>query len=648
MTDSKILRITNRIYDHCEGKRAFFAMKEIARYHRIQASEGYREAAEASCGLLRAAGLKARILNYPADLKSVCFTQRIFREWNCKEAWLDLTFPWKERAACFSREEMSLIQRSAPADYSQADLPVVYVPDDMEPERFDMDMEGKLLFVENGFDRWTEKAKECRAAAILTVSMPEIKPVRVKMSEDEELKEAHANLSFHHYTEESEGKLRGFALSPRFGKELREACLSLAGEGRYPTARFRIESSFQDGFIENVEAYIPGESEEEILLTAHLCHPRSSVNDNASGAACGIEAMTALHALIEEGILPKPKRTIRLLLIPEFTGTYAYLAENKQRLGKIVSGFNIDMVAGRQNGSAGPLILVDTPDCARSFSGDLGEAVLEALSGECAFGGDKIAVPLFSSVRVPFVFGSDHYILSDPTVDIPTVALTQWPDKTYHTSADCAGHVDPGLLRRAAAAAAAYCYIYGSLTEELVRELLPLTARRFFARIDKLRRHASADSCGKARYLDRVIEATLQRYASLFQGEERTAVEELLKQERQLYEILLRGFGEAAAAKGKGPVPRRLFQGPAAMRCILAGMTEEQRAEWDAFTKQYPRLAANMDYIFYETDGVRSIEEVAECVRCQTDADCLEGLPAFYELFESLGLIDLGLAEKRN
>ena len=114
-----------------------------------------------------------------------------------------------------------------------------------------------------------------------------------------------------------------------------------------------------------------------------------------------MEAMNVLKELIESGALPRPRRSIKLLLIPEFTGTYAYLKENEHRLAKIVGGFNMDMVAGRQDGDAGPLIIVDTPDCAHSFSGDLGEAILQVLSKECAFGGNKIFVPLFSSL--PFV-----------------------------------------------------------------------------------------------------------------------------------------------------------------------------------------------------------------------------------------------------
>lgn len=639
MGNTKIFDIVDTIYRSCDGDKIHKVMKQISRFHRIQASEGYRQSALVASDILRQHGIENEIKSYPADLKTKCFTQTMFREWNCSEAWLDVTSPWKERLACFSIEEMSIIQRSADGDFLNEDVEIVYIPENVTPESITEDLVGKIIFVENGFDRWVSKMMEFSIAAIITVSMPEIKPVRVNMSEDERLKNAHANLSFHHYTKESEKSLRGFSITPASGKKLKEACLELEKEGKKPTARFKVKSSIEDGTIENVEACIPGELREEVLMTAHLCHPRSSVNDNASGAACAMEAMRVLRELIENGILPKPRRTMKMLLIPEFTGTFAYLAENEKCLNQIVGGFNMDMVAGRQDGTAGPLIIVDTPDCSHSFSGDLGEMIFKGLSRECAFGGDKVFVPLFSSVRVPFVFGSDHYILSDPTVDIPCVALTQWPDKNYHTSADDAAHVDEMMLKRAAATAAAYCYIYASMDKEYVEELLPITSRRFYERIDVLRRSEDTLKAEKAAHLEGVIYKTLDRYQSLLTEEEYKDAETLFETERLQYHLLLSALGEKENTKASGIVPERLFKGPVQMRCILATMSQDQKNEYQMLCNEYPALPRCMDYILYETDGTRSVEEIAMAVRCQTDVDCSEFLVKFFELFKELGLI---------
>ena len=90
-----------------------------------------------------------------------------------------------------------------------------------------------------------------------------------------------------------------------------------------------------------------------------------------------------------------------------------------------------------------------------------------------------------------------------------------------------------------------------------------------------------------------------------------------------------------------GLVPERLFKGPAQMRCILADMSEEQKAEYQNLCNKYPAMPRCLDYIFYETDGKRSVEEIAMAVRCQTDVDCSEFLPEFFQLFSGLGLIKL-------
>jgi Zn-dependent M28 family amino/carboxypeptidase len=45
-----------------------------------------------------------------------------------------------------------------------------------------------------------------------------------------------------------------------------------------------------------VTARLAGESEREILVVSHLCHPRPGANDNASGAAAALEAARTLAA----------------------------------------------------------------------------------------------------------------------------------------------------------------------------------------------------------------------------------------------------------------------------------------------------------------------------------------------------------------
>lgn len=645
-------RCVDIIFNACNGDNAKSFAKEISAFHRIQASKGYRDAAECTAKLLRQSGLEVCIRSYPADGKTLCFTQKLFKEWNCTDGWLEIVEPWHERLSDFNREEMSVIQRSASKDFSNEDIPVIYVDESINPNEFNTSLSGVLLFVENSFDKWINRAIELDALGIITVSMPEIKPVRINMSEDSQMANSHANLSFHIYNELLENKLCGFTISPLSGKRLRESCIALSHEDKMPLVRFKIVSTLQEGFIEIVDTSIPGYKDEEVLMVAHLCHPRSSVNDNASGAAAAMEAMCTLASLVKDGVLPRPIRTIRLLLIPEFTGTYAFLKENEDRLSKIVAGINLDMVGGYQDGNAGALIIVDTPDCAHSFSGDLASIIMDELSKECTFGGDNRYVPLFLGMKVPFTFGSDHYILSDPTIGIPTIALTQWPDKTYHTSADDINHIDPSMLRRSAALASAYCYIYSRFNSSDAEIVINKLSSRFLTDIVSLNRNKSfKETKERCEYLKDNYFSTLNRFSFLLEKNELIVILPIIEAEKKFFIELVNQITHLVlnlSVLQSSIVPVRLFKGPLAMKSIIGGMTSDEKERFNIFRNKYPKLAYLDDYLMYEADGKRVVEDISRRVYLQTGIECINYVKEFFELFTDLGFIKLNLEQSDN
>ncbi len=60
-------RLWPTIRDEVSGAAAARAVAEIARFHRIQASPGFRQAAEWVCQEALRAGLSAGIISFPAD-----------------------------------------------------------------------------------------------------------------------------------------------------------------------------------------------------------------------------------------------------------------------------------------------------------------------------------------------------------------------------------------------------------------------------------------------------------------------------------------------------------------------------------------------------------------------------------------------------
>jgi aminopeptidase-like protein len=82
----------------------------------------------------------------------------------------------------------------------------------------------------------------------------------------------------------------------------------------------KIESSFEEGFLEYGELYIEGESKKEIVFTTYVCHP-SMANNELSGPAVAIELAKYIQSLHRY-------YSYRILFVPETIGTIAFLSQN--------------------------------------------------------------------------------------------------------------------------------------------------------------------------------------------------------------------------------------------------------------------------------------------------------------------------------
>lgn len=91
-----------------------------------------------------------------------------------------------------------------------------------------------------------------------------------------------------------------------------------------------IDSSLENGSLTYGEFVIPGQTDQEILISCHCCHP-SLCNDNLSGIA--------VASMLAEILSPlKLKYTYRFLFIPGAIGSIAWLAQNEQLAGRIRHG----------------------------------------------------------------------------------------------------------------------------------------------------------------------------------------------------------------------------------------------------------------------------------------------------------------------
>jgi aminopeptidase-like protein len=91
-----------------------------------------------------------------------------------------------------------------------------------------------------------------------------------------------------------------------------------------------IDATLSDGSLTYGELVVPGESDQEVLIHTHTCHP-SLANDNLSGM------VTA--AFLAQRVLEKPSRySYRFLFLPGSIGPIAWLALNEQQTPRIRHG----------------------------------------------------------------------------------------------------------------------------------------------------------------------------------------------------------------------------------------------------------------------------------------------------------------------
>ncbi|MGB9992643.1 DUF4910 domain-containing protein [Massilia sp. SM-13] len=182
-------------------------------------------------------------------------------------------------------------------------------------------------------------------------------------------------------------------------------------EGTY---RVVVDSELKDGHLTYADLVIPGETEDEVLLSTYVCHP-SMANNELSGPCVTIHLAKWLKSL------PKRNKTYRLVFIPETIGSICYLSRHLAHLKKHVkAGFIVNCIGDERAYSFMP-----SRD-GTTMSDRVGEAVMKQIAPDYKW---------YSFLER----GSDERQYCYPGVDLPIASLmrskyAEYPE--YHTSLD--------------------------------------------------------------------------------------------------------------------------------------------------------------------------------------------------------------------
>jgi aminopeptidase YwaD len=668
--------ILSKVKGALSGTAAKEYVAEIARYHRIQASPGFRQAATYVHGALARRGLSVETLSFAGDGKTFYWASLVPPEWDASAAELWLTGPDRKRLADFRECKISLIQRSDATPPGGVEAELVALQDGAEEAHYaGLDVAGKVVLTSSSdLRRVRALAVDVHGAiGILYDGMADAAPIRTRI----DLPDARQYVSFWQSGEEK-SPCFGFSLSPRLGDDLRRR-LKSARPGEPVRVWAWVDSHFvPDGHTEVVSALIPGQCDEEVVVVAHLCHPQPSANDNASGAGAAMEITFTLHDLIARGDLPIPKRSIRFLWVAEMTGTYAYLATRPERIAKMVAAINLDMVGQNQEICGSSFLIERLPRALPSFVDDLVIRIREDMTSESPSHSGQGGYALYRHAITPFSGGSDHYILSDPTVAVPCPMLIQWPDKFYHTSEDTIEKVDPASLQRAGVLSATYAYFIANAGEKEAAWLgHEMNARFRSGLIAAVQNHltmtmqassgegesVAAGFPGLQRRIDWDLAwllealpslrrlapgmdfAPLQAQASASASEElahgRAALQALgLAEVPQDAELGKKRSLTALEERAAAIVPLRLVPGPVSLLGYLPRLSAEDREAWRVVSRDHAAESRLLPTLaLYWADGKRSLLDIVDAVEMESGLRSPELILPYFELLRKLRLV---------
>jgi aminopeptidase-like protein len=191
---------------------------------------------------------------------------------------------------------------------------------------------------------------------------------------------------------------------------------------RDETYEVSIDSSLTDGHLTYGEYLHRGETEDEFLLSAHVCHP-SLANDNCSGIAL-------LAQLAKRISQTRTRYSYRFLFAPGTIGAITWLARNEASVHRIKHGLVVSMLGDR----GGP-----TYKKSRRGNTDIDRAMVHALNHS----GLTPVIEDFSP------YGYDERQYCSPGFNLPVGLLQRSKYGTlpeYHTSADNLGFISPEAL----------------------------------------------------------------------------------------------------------------------------------------------------------------------------------------------------------
>ncbi len=626
-------KIRDILHETLSGELAKEYTIHISRYHRIQGSREYRQSAEWVLNTLHSFGYSeedAFVESFPSDGKIRYQTWQSPSGWDIDWAELRMVEPRDERIVGYPEIPMSLITYSNPGDVT-AEL--VWVGSGIQASDYaGKDVRGKFVLA-TGYGgevhrhavlKYGAKAVVCYLDDARAMEYPDMLAYTGMWPKPDELD----RVTF------------GFNLTRRQGETLRKLLVS----GERVVLHGQVKGIGLEPYWMDVPvALIRGSErpEEEFVVCGHLDHPKTSANDNASGSGAMLDLCRALKEEIDKGRLPRPRRTIRFLWVPEFHGAMAYVDAHPELVGpalggKCLAGINLDMVGEHLELIHTNMNITRTPCSLPSVFNDV-MADMAAMVDRMDIRTLRGSMSRFNCRVTPYSGGSDHNVLIDRKIP---AAMIGHGDYTHHTSEDTEDKVDPVELERSEIITAGAILYLANLDATDAADLVQLAAANCAQRLGLAGRRACGMLSGASDADVQTVWAEAQNMIDHHLTWEKEVLQSVrifadlpdvvasITQAGQVlksqHKALSKNLGTIAQQRGiseKRPptltdrsdtrVPARLTRGPLASDVLDSALTKEQ-LDW------YAGEGAAVGRYAYEIvnfiNGTRTVTEIRNAV----------------------------------
>ncbi len=431
--------------------------------------------------------------------------------------------------------------------------------------------------------------------------------------------------------------LLSFSVTPEQANRLHQFLAS----GKKVVVRATVITRYYEGRYPWVTGVLPGSaSEQEVLVLGHTSE--QGAQDNATGVSAMTEAVATLARLVKNGKLPQPRRTIRILLMPELYGSLSYLCAYPERTKQTVAAMTVDTPAASYDLAGTEYTFYMNPHVAMSYTDAL---IL------------RIAKAYFPPSRpwhwAEFTPGTDSY-LGDPTVGIPDVwSYSGTGIVTHHNSEDKPETVDARSLRDLTSVVASYLYFNASADDAQLGWLSQITLDHVTEEMDRtasaaldglLSGHSESGSYGLDRisYFSERGEEAIRSTLRLVSPDRQTQAESILHPALLQLHAYRDWQLQRLRSAGAQQTPERIDPNAEKMvvrrkRIGTIPLDDLDEDQWKGYPSGAWDKAATV--ALYWCDGKRNLAEVAHLTRMelgQTDLDFV----GYFRFLEKHGYVE--------